>query len=60
MQLSSSITTMPPEPMMDPSCCQALVIHRGIEHLVRDATAGGAAGLHCFDLRPRRAPSPMS
>ena len=49
MQLSSSMTTMPPEPMMEPSCAEGLVVHRGVEHLVRDAAAGRAAGLDGFD-----------
>ena len=33
---------------------QVLVVDSGVEHLVRNATAGGAAGLHCFDLRFRQ------
>ena len=31
---------------------QAFVVHRGIEHLVRNASARGAAGLHRLDLAP--------
>ena len=29
---------------------QGLVVHRGVEHLLRDAAAGGAAGLHGLDV----------
>ena len=29
---------------------QGLVVHRGVEHLLRDAAAGGPAGLHGLDV----------
>src|SRR5438552_365159 len=50
MQLSSSITTMPPDPMIDPSLLQILVVHGRVEHFVRNTSAGGPAGLHGFYL----------
>jgi hypothetical protein len=48
MQLSSSITTMPPEPMIEPSL-PSFRSRRRVEHLVRNASAGRAAGLHRLD-----------
>ena len=49
-----SMTIMPPEPMIEPSRDERLVIDRRVEVLGRDAAAGGAAGLHGLD-RARRA-----
>ena len=40
---------------------QRFVIHRRVEHLLRDAAAGRAAGLHGLDVAGRRTPpSPTS
>ena len=50
MQALSSITIMPPEPMIEPTSFKRFVVHRKIEKLFRDAAAGGPAGLHRFEL----------
>ena len=61
MQLSSSITTMPPEPMIEPSLPSDFEINRGIEHIVRNAAPGGPAGLHRLDaMADRGCHRPMS
>ncbi len=54
MLVSSSITIMPPEPMIEPSRDERLVVDRRVEELGRDAAAGRPAGLHRLD-RARRA-----
>ena len=52
MQALSSITIMPPEPMIDPTSFKRFIVHRKIEKLFRDAAAGRSAGLHCFEPVP--------
>ena len=49
MLVVSSMTIMPPEPMIEPSCGERLVVDRRVEQVGRDAAAGGAAGLHRLD-----------
>ena len=53
MQVLSSITTMPPEPMMAPVAEQGLVVDESIQQGGRDAAAGGAAHLHGLDTAGR-------
>ena len=50
MQEVSSMTIMPPEPMMEPTLRQRFVIHRQIQVLLGNAAARRAAGLHGLEL----------
>ena len=50
MQLSSSMTIMPPEPIMEPIAVSVVVLNRNIQLRSGDAAAGGAAGLHGLEL----------
>ena len=52
MQEVSSITIMPPDPMIEPTWRKRLVIDGHVEELLGDAAAGGPAGLHGFELLP--------
>ena len=61
MQLSSSMTIMPPEPIIEPAAMRVVIVHGGIEHVRRQAAAGGAAGLHGFErLAAGGMPPPIS
>ena len=44
------MTIMPPEPMMEPTLRQRIVIDRHVQELLGDAAAGGSAGLHGLEL----------
>ena len=46
MQEVSSMTIMPPEPMMEPIFEQRVVADADVEHFGGNAAAGGTAGLH--------------
>ena len=50
MQDVSSITIMPPEPMIEPTLRQRLVVHRHVEVLLGDASARRSACLHGLEL----------
>ena len=50
MQSSSSRTTMPPEPMIEPTRRQGVEVHLHVEELGRDAAARGSAGLDRLEL----------
>ena len=60
MLVVSSMTIMPPEPMIEPTLRQRLVVDGRVEVLGGDAAAGGAAGLHRLDSRPSGMPPPIS
>ena len=60
MQDVSSITIMPPEPMMEPTLAERFVVHRHVEKLRGHAAAGRSAGLHRLELPPSGMPPPMS
>ena len=49
MQEVSSITIMPPEPMMEPALAKRFVVDRHIEKFSGQAAAGRTAGLHCLE-----------
>ena len=50
MQVVSSMTIMPPEPMIAPACIERVVVDRQVEVLRGQAAAGRAAHLHRLEV----------